>query len=200
MILFEELLHLVDKVVRVFLCRAKLIAKTINFLVKTSLDAIKVNVIALLILFDIYLEVPCIICIAVYIFSNPLQYMLLLFANLRVEVENFFPEHLDICEAFAWALQNDLWNEDIGTAHELLILLDLGIEQLRENLLRCLNAASWLTYHAFGEPRVVQLVGDTFVATTLLECLPSFLSLGGDAADGRTRCTIVSLSTLSNHL
>ena len=56
-VLLQELLHLVYKIVRVFLRFAELVTQTINLFIKTSFDTIKVDMVALLILPHIYLEI-----------------------------------------------------------------------------------------------------------------------------------------------
>ena len=56
-VLLQELLHLVHQIIRVFLRFAELVTQTINLFIKTSFDAIKVDMVALLILPHINLEI-----------------------------------------------------------------------------------------------------------------------------------------------
>ena len=55
MVLFQELLHFVDQIVRVFLGLAELVSHTIHLFIEALSDAIEVDVIALFILTYIYL-------------------------------------------------------------------------------------------------------------------------------------------------
>ena len=55
MVLFQELLHFVDQIVRVFLGLAELVSHTINLFIEALSDAIEVDVIALFILTYVYL-------------------------------------------------------------------------------------------------------------------------------------------------
>ena len=57
MVLLQELLHLEDQVVRVFLSFTELISQSIDLLVEARLDLIKVNVVALLVLLDRNLKI-----------------------------------------------------------------------------------------------------------------------------------------------
>jgi len=85
MVLLQELLHFEDQVVGVFLSLFELISESVIFFVEARLDAIEVNVVALVVLCDRDFEVTLVSLVVIDVVMDSLQDVLLLLFDLPVE-------------------------------------------------------------------------------------------------------------------
>ena len=84
MILLQENLHLLRETIWVLFSLAQLVPDAINFFIKASLDAIEVEVVALVVLGQINLQVPLISCLVVSVLVDQTQDLLLFVFQLAI--------------------------------------------------------------------------------------------------------------------
>ena len=96
---------------------------------------------------------------------NLAQYLLLFLLDLQIKLQDFLSELLSFSQSFSRSLENNIRYKDVSTAHKFLILVDLVVQQFREDLFRRLNVTSGLSYHALCIVSISKLARDVLVAS-----------------------------------
>lgn len=84
--------------------------------------------ITLLVLMHCDFEVALVSAFVIDIGMNLLEDLLLLSFNVIVEFEYFLSQLLAFRKSFTWPIENDIWNKNVSTSHELIILLNLIVK------------------------------------------------------------------------
>ena len=130
----EELLHLLDQVLRLLLSSLVLVSQPVHLFIEVRLDRFKLDMEALLIALNVNLQVPLIRLIVVDVVVEDLVDVDNLLLDLLRCRDDLFSELLDALEPSTRAFKDGFRDEHVRITHEFLILAHLCIEQIRKDV------------------------------------------------------------------